>query len=235
MSAEGGVGTIEGVFLVSPTEPAAVRALGVVSGVQERHGCDVVWTAGGGGVCGVQRKTLTDLWVSLRDGRLSREVSSMDGLSLGVLALEGRLRWTAGGTLATGRAPLTRDQLRGLVLSVQRRGVHVVHTDDVDDTVVAIRHVRRWHDKARHRALDLRPAAPSPPATRAWGVHVLQSFPLVGPVVAGAIVDHFDGVPLTWTCEPSELAAVPGVGAKRAAALWTALPPQCDNAPSLPA
>lgn len=54
-------------------------------------------------------------------------------------------------------------------------------------------------------------------------------------MVAANVVDHFGGVPLTWTRTIDELAGVPGVGAKRAAALWTALPAQCESAPSLPA
>jgi ERCC4-type nuclease len=226
------------VFLVAPTEPAELRRLGVVSGVPERHGCDVVWTASSGGFAGVQRKTLGDLWASVRDGRLSREVAAMAGadLALTVLVIEGRLRWSASGVLATGGgAPLSRDQLRGLVLSLQRRGVVVLHTDDVGDTVGAIGHVRRWFDKATHDSLDLRPSAPAPPGTRAWGVHLLQSFPLVGPTVAGNVVDHFGGVPLAWTRTLDELAGVRGVGTKRAAALWTALSAQCERAPSLPA
>ena len=226
-------------FLVAPTEPPALRLLGTVSGVPERHGCDVLWTTVGGRLAGVQRKTLTDLWVSVRDGRLAREVAAMGDLALRLLVLEGRVRWSGSGVLTTARAPLTREQLRGLVLSAQQRGIAVVHTDDVEDTAAAIVHVRRWFEKRRHSSLDLRPSAPSPPGTRSWGVHLLQSFPLVGPVVAGNVVDHFGGVPLAWTRSVEELAAVPGVGPKRAAALWGALDPdrlQCDErAPSLPA
>ena len=223
-------------FLVSPTEPMALRRLGVTSGVPERHGCDVMWASGCGASAGVQRKSLTDLWSSLRDGRLAREATAMMPLGLKVVVVEGRVRWSASGTLATGRAPFTKQQLRGLVLSLQRRGIHVLHTDDVDDTVAAIVHVRRWHDKPTHAALDLRPPAPASPGTRAWGVHLLQSFPGIGPTVARNVVDHFGGVPLAWTCARDELAAVDGVGPKRAASLLDAFqPPQCERTPSLPA
>ena len=220
-----GVATIGFVFLVAPTEPVSLRSLGATSAVPERHGCDVVWNLAGGGLAGVQRKTLTDLWFSLRDGRLAREVAAMEALARRVLVIEGRVRWSAAGVLTTGRTGLSRDQLRGLVLSLQARQVLVVHADDLSDTVAAVVHVRRWLDKARHPALDLRPSPASPPGGgRAWGVHLLQSFPLVGPTVAGAIWDHFDGVPLVWSCSPADLAAVPGVGKVRAATLLGALP-----------
>jgi ERCC4-type nuclease len=227
-------------FLVAPSEPPELRRLGETSGVPERHGCDVVWTTAPGELAGVQRKTLTDLWVSLRDGRLAREAAAMTSRpGLRVLVIEGRIRWSANGTLATGRAPLRRDQLRGLELSAQRRGIAVVHTDDAADTAEAIVQVRRWHDKARHSSLDLRPAASVPPGTRAWNVHLLQSFPGIGPTIAGNIVDHFGSLPLAWTVTTEALAAVAGVGPKRAASLRDALDDaraQCERAvPSLPA
>ena len=210
-------------FLVSPTEPAELRRLGSTSGLPERHGCDVVWTTTRGELAGVQRKTLVDLWVSLRDGRLARELTAMQQLSLAALVLEGRLRWSTGGRLTTARAPMTRDHLRGVELSLQRRGIAVVRTDDVVDSASAVAHIRRWHDKARHPSLDLRPQPPDPPGTRPWAIHVLQSFPGIGPTVAGAIHDHFGRLPLAWTCTPADLATVRGVGPKRAAALCDAL------------
>lgn len=226
-------------FLIAPTEPVELRRLGSTSSHPERHGCDVLWTTTTGALAGVQRKTLADLWVSLRDGRLAREVAKMHGLGLAVLVLEGRLRWSDDARLTTARAPMTRDHLRGLSLSLQRRGISVLHTDDVVDTAAAVAHVQRWHDKARHPSLDLRPPPPDGPGTRPWGVHLLQSFPGIGPTVAAAIHDHVGGVPLAWTCPPTALAAVRGVGPKRAATLWEALRPvataQCERAPSLPA
>lgn len=211
-------------FLVAPTEPPALRRLGTTSTVPERHGCDVVWTDRAGGLAGVQRKELTDLWSSLRNGRLAREVAAMEGLALRVLLVEGRMRWSASGRLASARAPLTRDQLRGIALSAQRRNVWVLHSEDVDDSAATLRHVRAWWDKPRHAALDLRPQPPAAPGTRPWGVHLLQSFPLVGPVVAGNVWDHFGGVPLAWTCDERALATVKGIGSVRATSLRDALP-----------
>jgi ERCC4-type nuclease len=214
-------------FLVAPTEPAGLRRLGTVSPLPEHHGCDVVW-ASGAGLVGVQRKELTDLWSSLRDGRLAREVDAMRLLAVRMLLVEGRVRWSSAGRLTTARSPLTRDQLRGLLLSAQHRGLWVVHTDDVDDSATALLHLRRWLDKRHHSAFAWRPPMPAhggAPGSRAWGVHLLQGFPLVGPVVAAAIWDHFGGVPLGWRCDVADLAQVKGVGPARATSLWAALPP----------
>ena len=213
-------------FLVAPTEPAALRRLGEPSPRPERHGCDVLWRDAAAGLAGVQRKTLTDLWSSLRDGRLARELLAMrSALAVCVLVLEGRLRWNARGRLSTAAVPLDRDQLRGLVLSAQQRGVWVLSTDDVDDTARAVAHLRAWLAKRHHTSLDLRPASRDGPPSRGWGVGLLQSFPLVGPVVAGSVWDHFGGVPLAWTCDERALARVPMVGPVRAASMWRSLPP----------
>lgn len=87
----------------------------------------------------------------------------------------------------------------------------------------AIRHFAGWVAKKRHVSLDVPPRAGAGTASRAWGVQLLQSFPLVGPVVAGALWDHFDGLPLRWTCTAEELSAVRGIGPVRAGRLLDAL------------
>jgi ERCC4-type nuclease len=211
-------------LLVAPTEPDRLRRLGTTSPIPEHHGCDVVWT-GPTGLVGVQRKELTDLWSSLRDGRLAREVALMRLLAVRILLVEGRVRWSASGHLSTARSPLTRTQLRGLLLSAQQRGLWVVHSDDIEDSADALVHLRRWVAKARHTALDVRPPAGDAPGTRSWAVHLLQSFPTIGPTLAGAIHDHFGGLPLAWRVGIEQLAAVKGLGPVRARSLWTALAP----------
>jgi ERCC4-type nuclease len=213
-------------LLVAPTEPLPLRRLGALSTEPERHGCDVLWRDGVAGLVGIQRKTLTDLWASLRDGRLARELLAMSAsLTVAVLLLEGRQRWGPGGRLSTAAVPFDRDQLRGLLLSVQQRGVWVVPTDDLDDSARAIVHLRSWVAKRRHTSLDLRPSGRSGPPARGWGVQLLQAFPHVGPGVAGAVWDHFGGVPLAWTVDARELSEVALVGPVRAASMLASLPP----------
>jgi ERCC4-type nuclease len=229
-------------FLVSPSEPVPVKQLGVVSPVPELHGCDVCWT-GPNGLVGVQRKELGDLVASVRDGRLAEQVARMRLLDARVLVVEGAPRWGPTGRLLNARPSITRDALRGVLWSAQQRGLWICSTADVYDTAAAIAHLGRWLAKRRHATFDRRPAA-RVPGGRAWGVHLLQSFPLVGPVVAGALWDHFDGVPLTWTCPASELASVRGVGPARATPIVSTLPelaahlggalPARDVGPSLP-
>lgn len=138
---------------VSPTEPVELQSLGEPSSLPELHSCDVLWS-GSTGLVGVQRKTLRDLSCSLRDGRLAGEVAAMRLLAVRVLLVEGRLRWSPTGFLTTARPSLSKDQLRGLLWSAQARGLWVVHTDDLADSVSALSHLHAWVGKARHTSLD---------------------------------------------------------------------------------
>ena len=205
-------------FLVSPTEPPPIRAIGEVSLIPERHGVDVAFALGGdpGRLAGIQRKTLDDLVVSLRNGRLGYELARTTSLAVKVLVVEGRVRWSPSGRLTTARPAIDRAALRGLLFSVQLAGAWVLHTDDVADTIAAITHLRTFLAKPAH-SLTTRP-----PVADDWGVRLLRCLPSIGPVTARSIVDHFDGPPLQWDCTEDELARVPGIGAKRAAGLLDA-------------
>jgi ERCC4-type nuclease len=209
--------------LVSPTEPAAVRALGRTSGEPECRGADLLWSSPLGAV-GVQRKELGDLVASLRDGRLALEIGRLTTLAVAVLLVEGRVRWSSAGRLVTGGRPgMTRAQLRALLWTVQRRGVWITTARDLPDTVEVLRHLHGWLGTRRHTALERRPKPRSPDDRNAVGVHLLEALPSVGPVLANSIVSHFGGVPVKWSCDLEELVAVPGVGPVRAARLAAAL------------
>lgn len=212
---------IDGV-LVSPTEPAAVRALGRTSGEPQRRGADLLWSPPLGRV-GVQRKELGDLVASLRDS-LALEIGRLTTLAVAVLLVQGRVRCSSAGRLVTGGRPgMTRSQLRALLWTVRRRGVWVTTARDVADTVAVLRHLHGWLGTHRHTALERLPKPRSADDPTAVGVHLLQALPSVGPVLASSVVSHFGGVPIRWSCDVAELAAVPGVGPVRAARLAAAL------------
>ena len=211
-------------FFIAPTEPLELRALGETSSLPDVHGSDIAF-AGPNGLVGVQRKTLADLVASLRDGRLAEASARMRLLDVRVLLVEGEPRWSRTGHLLNARVRISRDALRGVLLSAQQRGMWVITTASLGQTIDALVHLRSWIAKRRHTSFDTRPPTAAELGSRAWGAHLLQSFPLVGPVVAGAIWDHFGGVPLHWSCTAEELAGVRGVGPIRARQLVVALPP----------
>jgi ERCC4-type nuclease len=218
--------------LIAPTEPVALKALGKVSSAPEKHGVDVMFGTRQGAV-GVQRKELTDFFASVADGRLAREYPLMQQLAIGVLLIEGRQRWSTEGYLLNlndfARQQWSRDQFRAYMLSVQARGIWVVETDDLADTVKWLKNFERWALKPNHNSLILRPkpqGAWGKPESRDWNLHLAQSFQGVGPTQAERIIDHFGGVlPLAWTCSKEELGKVTGIGKMRLDQLWAALPP----------
>jgi ERCC4-type nuclease len=178
------------------------------------------------GRVGLQRKTVTDLFASIRDGRLTRSVSAMSALDVAVLVIEGEVRWSAEGfaepTGPTGR-PVTswhRDAYRSLLWSVRARGIWVEAVPDVDSTVATVLSLHRWAGKATHDTLDRRPGRRGADPT---AVHVLQGLAGIGPRLASRIVEHFQGLPIAWTVTERELASVRGIGPVRARRLSESL------------
>lgn len=54
-------------------------------------------------------------------------------------------------------------------------------------------------------------------------VFLLQGFPNIGPTLANSIIEKFGKAPLSWSCTLDELKSVPGLGERRAEALWRLL------------
>jgi ERCC4-type nuclease len=209
-------------MLVSPTEPREIQLLGRVSSLPEKYGVDVLLSARGR-LVGVQRKTFPeDYLASLEDGRLQKELMLMQRLDAAVLLLEGQPTWD--GQNLVGRR-YTRQQLRTALWSIQlAHGVYVERSDSLEDTCMALAWLETWLRKRRHVGLMRRPKARD-----AWGgrvrgqgqaLHILQGLPGVGPVLAQAILKHFGGIPLTWTCSQQELEQVTGIGPKTARRLY---------------
>lgn len=212
-------------FLVAPTEPPLIKALGTVSLVPERHGVDIMWPSPTlGGLAGIQRKEWTDLIASVGDGRLMKEVEQMTTLRYAGLVIEGKPHWTQDGQLKHRYLTYTRDGYRALIRLLQIRGVVVEHSDDETDTIALIEHAAEWLEKKTHLTLSRRPK-PGPDrwgkrTNKTWGMHVLQSVDGIGPMQAEAIFDAAGGkVPLQLTMSPEELRAIPGIGPKRVASL----------------
>ena len=210
-------------ILVSPAEPPLIKTLGRSSAIPERFGSDVYVPSLR---LGVQRKEVGDLVGSMGD-RLPKEIQQMKRLAHKVLIVEGRFSWNADGEWINGFKRFTLDQYRGLLLSLQHEGVKILTTNDMRDTVVAIREAIAWASKDSHTSLTGRAKF----ATSIWGTKddedfqcwLVQGFDGIGPKVARAIVKQFGGAPLTWRVTEKELQQVPGVGKERARRLMKAL------------
>lgn len=216
-------------ILVAPTESDKLKALGMSSQLPEAYGADILFSAHDK-LIGIQRKAFpSDFLASLYDGRLYKELAQMKALDIAVLMIEGRMSWTLDGELVVDRgARFTRSQFRNLCHSIQfNHEVAIEWSDSLDDTLEAVRSLVYWAEKDEHVSLSRRSKCSDSWGTvssgREWGVHILQSFPGIGPHLAGAIYDHHGGVPLKWAVEKEQLGEVKGLGKLKVESLWNAL------------
>lgn len=206
---------------IDKAEPAALRALGTtVSGSTEKFGVDITFLANGR-LIGIQRKELKDLFASVEDGRLGEQIAKMANLEVAYLLVEGVPKFTLDGDLVGKQygQRWTRNGYEGVLWSVAARGVRVIHSRDLNDTIRMVQHLEEWERKAKHTSLDRRPGPRtmfgSSPMLREFAVHLLQSVPGLGPEVAGRIFDAY-GLPLSLTVTEKDLLTVKGVGPKLA-------------------
>lgn len=220
------------VFLISPAEPPSIKVLGNTSDLVESYGADILWADQTiGGWVGVQRKYFTDLLASVEDGRLQRELAQLTRCKLAFLAVEGRPHWTVDGKLNDkwlGRW----DQLSymSLLRSVMVKGVIVEYTNDEEHTIAYVRSLAKWIAKGEHHALDRRPK-PGPDrwghkTNRATQLHILQGVDDIGPIQAGAILDHCGELPLRWTLTEKEMLGIKGIGKGKVKKMVAAIAPR---------
>lgn len=178
------------------------------------------------GVVGIQRKELSDLVASVRDGRLQKELAQMKALPLAAFLIEGKEQWTNDG-LAMWSSSWTRSQHLGTLWGIQSRGFWLAYSQDLTQTIAWLSAFEKWLAKERHVSLAVRPGQR---ASSVWGtsasedyaLHFLQGIPGVGIDIAKKIYDRF-GVPIAWTITDLDLQQIPGIGQKKAAAIISAL------------
>ncbi len=221
--------------LLSPTENDLSKALGdsaITSSLPEERGADVLLFTKQG-VIGIQRKKVPhDFISSIEDGRMARSTTLLQSTCpFRLLLCEGRFRYYPDGRLDLGpRVPshYTIKHLRGMLFDIRFvKNVEVDYTDDIRDTAYYIRSLGDFFNAEKHLGLFRRPGAKGTwgaPTSEDIDLWLLQSFQGIGVTLAGNIVEQFGGkVPLQWSCSLAELRSVPGLGKKRAEALWGAL------------
>lgn len=214
-------------MLVSPAEPERLRQLGTVSTRPEKFGADFMFFCHGYWV-GIQRKEISDLIASLADGRLAREVAQMQSLEQRVLIVEGRVRFTDDGEMMDrpfGQR-ITEKQWRGLLWSVRAKNIWVEYTSDMDDTLQCLAWLEEWFKRDKHSSLERRPGPVSmwgTPSNEDYQRHLIMGLPGVGPELAERIRSAFGGVPFGWRVTEEALKSVPGIGVKKAKAIFDTL------------
>lgn len=213
-------------MLISPSESPTFRALGTSTWKAEEYGADAVWV-GRKLLYGVQRKALSDFVASVDDGRLATERLQMFSLDRAFLILETGERGGAAprempntslAALGAYGRPWTGPQLRGVLYGLMADGIQVICTRDEAETIARVVELEAWSKRADHQSARSRGSCPTDVFgkrdNRQYGVWLLMSLPGVGAKMAGAIWDHFGGLPigLREGVGVKELMAVEGVG-----------------------
>ncbi len=158
----------------------------------------------------VERKTATDFALSIVDGRLFRQAYRLAVSSrLTVIIVEGSLATLP----STGISPAAVEG--ALITLAQTYRIPVLRTSSETDSA--------WH---LHRLDGQRSLAPAARGIRGAGRKprtverrknfVLASLPHVGPKLATCLRQHFGSVAAVVAANPAELAAIPGIGERRA-------------------
>lgn len=169
--------TAEPIFLVSPSEPPSLRAIGEVSSAVEKKGCDVLVVLPSLRI-GIQRKTWIDLVISLDDGRLAGSIPKMD-MAIRMVIIEGTAqfdrdhhmvvrsnnRHAKGGYMQLRH---TRESLLGVQFSLRyHHGLDVVRTENLTETVRVVQRIGNYLGKRQHKGVvGARTAATG---TASWG------------------------------------------------------------------
>lgn len=216
-------------FLISPAEHSPlIQSLGPVSSLCEENGVDILSVQATARV-GFQRKEMKDFYASLSDGRLQKELLQIESSSIlthAVLILEGNFDFSTDGQSTNPFSNISRNTYRSILTSIQLQSIIIQHTDSIADTVDLICGLSGYFGKKRHQSLSNRPNPRSQwgrTTSRGFAVHLLQSFPSIGPELADRIYQHFHGVPIAWTTDVEGLSQVAGIGKKRAKDLLSAL------------
>lgn len=136
---------------------------------------------------------------------------------------------TVDGTLldkSFGR-PWTVQGVRKVLWGAQFRGIGVVRTNDLGDTVDQIQEMIAWSEDPKMGQSGVQRPGPTGmwghKNDRDWGVHLLQGLEGVGVELAGRIFDVRGEVPWRWTITEEELCQVKGIGKKKARKILDAL------------
>ena len=221
--------------LLSPTENDLSKVLGdsaITSSIPEEKGADILLYTKQG-LIGIQRKKIPhDFISSIEDGRMARCTTLLQSTcEFRLLLGEGRFRYYPDGRLDLGPRVASHyniKHIRGMLFDIRFvKNVEVDYTDDIRDTAHYILSLGEFFSAEKHLGLYRRPGAKGTwgaPTSEDIDLWLLQSFQGIGVTLAGNIIERFGGkVPIQWSCSLEELRSVPGLGKKRAEALWAAL------------
>jgi ERCC4-type nuclease len=162
-----------------------------------------------------ERKTLIDLVVSIKDGRLFHQALRLANAELpAALILEGGAR----DLVSSG---MRAEAIRGALLNVSLFiGLPVLRTRNVEETLRTLLYAARQRRVIAGGALPRRGRRPRGKA--ALQSYVLQGLPCIGPFRAARLIQRFGSIEAAITADANALTEVDGIGSAIARRLrWT--------------
>lgn len=227
--------SIEPFYLISPSEPPLLRSIGDTSPVAEKKGCDVLISLPNVRI-GIQRKTWTDLVISLGDGRLAGSIPKMD-MAVKVLIIEGEVKFDKAGHMVVRsrnaphgsggflRLRHTRESLAGVAISLRYvHGLDVFYTESLFDTVATVLHLGGYFSKSDHKGVVGRRtyvkgsdgtgwgAATGEDRARALKVNLLMACGVGLKTAENLLKANGGKIPLAWTMSRDEMMEIDNIG-----------------------
>jgi Fanconi anemia group M protein len=155
----------------------------------------------------VERKSRNDFEQSVIDGRLFSQLPNL-------VSNYGRVVVIVEGTTEEGR--LQRSSLLGAYSSiVADHGASLIFTSDKEATAELVFSFAKHEQLARKQPMRIyakkKTFTPSQDARA-----IVETFPMIGPKSAKALLNHFSSVEAIVDASEKEIASVPGIGKKRA-------------------
>ena len=173
----------------------------------------------------VERKTVHDFVVSLKDGRLFRQATRL------IQAAPGRALVLLEGQQSVLAEPgMRREALQGALVTLSVvLGIPVLRARDAAETARMLRYTTE--QIRRTGAKPIRRAGYRPNRLRARQLFILQGLPGVGPERATRLLNACGSVAGVFTADAAVLQQVPGIGTRTAARIYQ-LAHACEAPPA---
>jgi len=152
-----------------------------------------------------ERKTLTDLATSVKDGRIFRQGSKLaQSDKRGIIILEG----TSNDLISNG---MRREALQGALITLTVfLGIPLLRARNLQETAHLMVYTARQNQSIASGALHRHGVRPR--GKRKTQMHILQGLPGIGPGRARLLLKEFGSVVAILTASAEELACIRGVG-----------------------
>ncbi len=169
-----------------------------------------------------ERKTLSDLVVSIKDGRLFRQGYRLaQSHKRGIIILEGTSR-------DLESSHMRREAVQGALISLTVfLGIPLLRSRNLQETAQLMLYTARQNRAVASGALPRHGMRPR--GKRKIQLHILQGIPAVGPERASTLLDRFGSVEAVLTASMEELLAIKGIGKNSVDAIhWAVREPDIE-------